>query len=137
MALLDVATVEVRIAGQVVDVQFDCGGAGILHRAGVSGPVARRAAVDAADHGDPDRRGRPLEQAQVVARSVILVGDVRKIRQRLGEAIRARCGQARVALGLLAHLFLEQRIQHHRADPRVGQLPDTVDGLRQRRRRRH
>jgi hydrogenase maturation protein HypF len=61
--LLDVPAGEVRVAGDVVDVQLDRGRAGILHRPGVGRPAAERDAVEAADHGHLDHRGRALEQA--------------------------------------------------------------------------
>ena len=41
VALLDVAAGDARVAGQVVDVQLDRGGAGVLHRARVVGPAVR------------------------------------------------------------------------------------------------
>ena len=63
-----------RVAGQVVDVQLDRGGAGVLHRPGVVGPAAGRDAVEAADHGDLDGGRRALEQAQVAARAGLVLG---------------------------------------------------------------
>ena len=65
VALLDVAARDVRVAGQVVDVQLDRGGAGVLHRPRVVGPAAGRDAVEAGDHRDVDGGGGALEQAQV------------------------------------------------------------------------
>jgi hypothetical protein len=79
VALFDVAAGNVRIAGQIVDVQFDGGRTGILHRSGVSGPTARRAPIDAADHGNRDRGGRAFEQAQVPARAVVVAGRRREV----------------------------------------------------------
>ena len=58
VALLDVAAGGARVAGEVVDVQLDRGRAGLLHRARVVDPAARRDAVQAADHRDRRRRPR-------------------------------------------------------------------------------
>ena len=136
VALLDVPARDARAAGQVGDVQLDRGGAGILHRPRVVGPAAGRDAVEAADDGDRHGRRRSLEQAQVPARAGLLLGDVGEVGQRLGEALGAGVGEARVLRRLAAQLLLEQRVEHHRADAGVGEPPDAVDGLRQRRRRR-
>ena len=136
VALLDVAAGDVRVAGEVVDVQLDRGGAGILHRARVVGPAAGRDAVEAGDHRDVDGGRGALEQAQVAARAGLLLGHGREVGQRLGEALGAGVDQPRVQRRLAAQLLLEQRVEHHRADAGVGQAPDAVDGLRQRGRRR-
>jgi hypothetical protein len=60
-----------------------------------------------------------------------------EVRQRLGEALSASVDEAGVQIGLLPQLLLEQRVQHNRADTSVRQPPDTVDCVRQRRRRRY
>ena len=67
----------------------------------------------------------------------LLLGHVGEVGQRFGEALGAGVGQPGVQLGLLPQLLLEQRVQHDRADAGVGQPPDAVDGVRQRRRGRH
>ena len=136
VALLDVAAGDVRVAGEVVDVQLDRGGAGVLHRPRVVGPAAGRDAVEAGDHRDVDGGRGALEQAQVAARAGLLLGGGREVGQRLGEALGAGVGQPRVPRRLAAQLLLEQRVEHHRADAGVGQAPHAVHGLRQRRRRR-
>ena len=69
MPLLDVAAGDARVAGQVVDVQLDRGGAGILHRPGVVDPAVGRDTVEAADHRDVDGGSGALEQAQVAPRA--------------------------------------------------------------------
>ena len=53
-------------AGQVVDVQFDRGRARALHGAGVVGPPAGCAAVEAGDDRDA-RSGGPFDQVEVLA----------------------------------------------------------------------
>ena len=90
VALLDVAAGGMRVAREVVDVQLDRGGAGVLHRPGVVGPAARRDAVEAADHRDVDGGHGALEQAHVGTRAGLLLGLVREVGQRLGERSRSR-----------------------------------------------
>ena len=86
VSLLDVAARAVRVAGQVVDVQLDRGGAGILHRAGVVRPTTRRDSVEAADYRDLDGGRRALEQAQVAPWAWLLFCGVGEVRERFGEA---------------------------------------------------
>ena len=86
--------------------------------------------------GTDDRGGRSFEQAQVPARPVVVVGHLWEVGQRLSEAVRARLGHPCIQLDFVAQLLFEQRIEHHRTDSGVGQAPDTVDGVRQRGRRR-
>ena len=117
------------VAWQVVDIQLDRGRAGVLHRARVVGPAFRGDAVEACDHRDVDRRDGALQQAQIAAWARVLLGYLREIGQRLGEALGAGIGEPGVQLGLLAQLLLEQRVQHDRADARVRQPPDAVDGV--------
>ena len=49
---------------------------------------------------------------------MVLVGGVREVRQRLGEALGACLGHTCVLLGLAAQLLFEQRIEHDRTDTR-------------------
>ena len=49
-----------------------------------------RDAVEARDHGDVDGRGGALQQAQIAARAVVLLGHGREVGQRLGEALGCR-----------------------------------------------
>ena len=65
--LLDVSARDARVAGQVVDVQFDRGGAGVPHRARVAGPASGRGRVEAGDHGDLDSTRGALQRAQMTA----------------------------------------------------------------------
>ena len=73
VALFDVAAGDLGVAGEVVDVEFDRGRAGVLHRARVLGPVCRRDRVEARDHGHVDRGRGALEQAQISARAGIFL----------------------------------------------------------------
>ena len=134
--LLDVAARDARVAGEVVDVQLDRGGAGVLHRPGVVGPAAGRDAVEAADHRDVDGGGGALEQAQVAARAGLVLGGGREVGERLGEALGAGVDQPRVLGRLAAQLLLEERVEDDRADAGVGEPPHAVHGLRERGRRR-
>jgi hypothetical protein len=108
VALLDVATADLEVAGKVVDVQFDRGGAGVLHRARVVGPAAGRDAVEAGDHRDLDGCRGALEQAQVAARARLRFGLGWKVGQRLGEALGTGVGQLRVERRLMAQLLFEE-----------------------------
>ena len=65
----------------------------------------------------------------MAAWAIVLLGYLREIGQRFGEALGAGVGEPGVQLGLLPQLLLEQRVQHNRADPRVRQPPDAVDGV--------
>ena len=132
VALLDIPAGDVRVAGKVVDVQLDRGGAGILHRPGVAGPPAGGDAVEAADHRNVDGGRGALEQAQVAARAGLLFGRVREVRQRLCEGLGAGVGELRIQRRLTAQLLLEERGEDHRADAGVGEAPYAIDGLRQR-----
>ena len=67
----------------------------------VAGPTTGHAAVEAADHGNGDQAGRAFEQAQVPARAVVLVGCVREVGQRLGEALSACLGHPCVLVSVL------------------------------------
>ena len=134
--LLDVAARDVRVAGEVVDVQLDRGGAGILHRPGIVDPAAGRDAVEAADHRDVDRGGGALEQAQVAPRAGLVLGGGREVGERLREALGAGVDQPRVLGRLPAQLLLEERVEDDRADAGVGEPPHAVHGLGERGRRR-
>ena len=136
MPLLDVAAGDPRVAGQVVDVQLDRGGAGILHRPGVVDPAGGRDAVEAADHRNVDRGRRTSEQAQVAARAGVVFGRFREVGERLGEALGAGVGPARVLVGLAADLLLEERVEDDRADTGIGKPAHAFHGLRERGRRR-
>ena len=132
MSLLDVAAGDARVAGEVVDVQLDRGGAGVLHRAGVVGPAAGCDAVQAGDHRNVDRGGGALEQAQVAPRAGLVLGGGREVGERLGEALGAGVDQPRVLCCLAAQLLLEERIEDDRAHACVGQPPYAVHRLRER-----
>ena len=81
--------------------------------------------------------GGALEQGQVGARSAVLLGHRGEVAERLGEALGGLLDEPDGSRGLLAQLLLEQREQHDRADASVGQPPDAVEAVRQRRRGRH
>ena len=102
-ALLDVAAGDVRVAGEVVDVQLDRGGAGVLHRARVvaSSPPGVTP-LRLRDHRDVDGGGGALEQAQVAVRSGVLLGAGREVGERLGEALGGLVDEPRDPRGLLA-----------------------------------
>ncbi len=130
--LLHIAPRDVRIAGEVVDVQLDRRGAGLLHGAGVIDPAAGRGAVEAADHGDVDGSDRALDEAEIAAGADLLLGSGREVRERLGEALGAGVDEPRVAGLLASHLLLEERVEDHRADAGVREAAHRVDGLGQR-----
>ena len=136
MPLLDVAARDARVAGQVVDVQLDRGGAGVLHRPGVVGPAAGGDAVQAGDHRNVDCGGGALEQAQVAPRAGLFFGGGREVGERLGEALGAGVDQPRVLGCLAAQLLLEERVEDDRAHAGIGQPPYAVHRLRERGRRR-
>ena len=135
MALLDVAARDVRTAGEVVDVQLDRGGAGVLHRAGVTGPALGRDTVEACDHRDIDRGDGALEQDQVGVGAAVLFGHGGEVAERLREALGGLVDEPAVRAASLSQLLLEQREQDDRADAAVRQPPHAVERVGQRRRR--
>src|SRR5262249_20270733 len=54
-----------------------------------------------------------------------------------GEALGRAVDDPRSASFLLTQLLLEEREQHDRADPGVGETPNPIEGVRERRRRSH
>ena len=72
--MLHLTTGDLRIARQVIDVELDRAGTGVLHRQRVARPAAGGDAVQARDHRDVDGLHRPLEQAQVAPRPRVLLG---------------------------------------------------------------
>jgi hypothetical protein len=102
VSLFDVTAGGARIAGQVVGVQFDGGGAGILHRARVVGPARGSSAVKACDHGDRHGAGGALEQAEIAVRSGVLFDAGGEVAERLGEAFGGVVDEPGVERGLFS-----------------------------------
>ncbi len=125
---------DVRVAGQVVDVQLDRGRAGVLHRACVVGPAAGRDAVEAGDHRDARPRPR---RARAGSGSGVGRGPPRRSagssRAPQGSSRAGGVDEPSVARGLLSQLLLEQREQHDRADAGVRQPPYAVERVGERR----
>ena len=101
VTLLDVASRGLHTAREVVDVQLDRGGAGVLHGTGIVGPTLRGDAVEARDHGNLDRGHRAFEQRQVGVRAAVLLGNGGKVTERLGEALGAVFDETDRPRGLL------------------------------------
>ena len=133
MALLHVAAGDLRIAREVVDVQLNCGRARVLYGASVVRPAFGAGPVEAPNHGNIDGGGGTLEKAQVAGGTGVLLDDGRHVVERLGEALGGLVHDPRSAGFLLAELLLEEREQHDRADPRIGETSNSVEGVRKRR----
>ena len=134
--LLDVAARDVRVSGEVVDVQLDRGRARVLHRPGVVDPAAGRDAVEAGDHRNLDAGRGTLEQAQVATGAGLVLGGGREVGERLGEALGAGVDQPRVLGRLPAQLLLEEGVEDDRTDAGGVEPPHAVHRLGERGRRR-
>ena len=78
MALLDFPSLDVRIAGQVVNVQLDGGRAGVLHQPRMTGPTAWCGAIEAADHRHLHRRRRAFQQTWIPVGAIVALHRGRK-----------------------------------------------------------
>ena len=137
VTLFDLAAGDLGITGEVVDVQLDRGGAGVLHRAGVFRPPFRGDAVEARDHGNVDGRDGALQQDQVTTGAAVLFDHGGEVVQRLGKALGRLLDEPDGSRRLLSQLLLEQREHDDRPDAAVRQPLYAVEGVRQRRWGRH
>ena len=87
--LLDLASRQLGIGGNVVDVQLERVRAGLLDLPGVGDPAARRDAVEAADDRDAHGCLGPPDVFEVSVGPKVVARHVREVRERLGIGIGA------------------------------------------------
>ena len=114
------------VGRDVVDVELDAVGAGLLHFLGVLGPPAGRHAVEAGDHGNVHGLLGFADEFQVLVGPVTVLLGLREVRQRLGEALGALFRKV-VKLGLVVpDLLLEDGVEHDRGRALVAEARDRV-----------
>ena len=133
VAGLDVGGGLLQVGGQVVDVQLQRLGTGLLDLHSVVGPTLRAGGVETAD--DRDRRGfaAAANQVQVLVRPHVVAAELRKVAQGLAETLATGFQEMGAGRGLLVYLFLENRKQHDGRRAVILQTPDPVEIAGQRR----
>jgi hypothetical protein len=132
VAFLHVAAGDARVTREVVDVQLDRGGACVLHQASVVRPSFWGDPVEARDDWNVGGGRGTLDEAEVTGGAGVVLDDGRYVIERLGEALGRAVDDLRSARFLLAQLLLEERVQNDRADPGIGETPNSIERVRER-----
>jgi hypothetical protein len=128
---------QVRMGGDVVDVQLERVGACLLDLPRVTGPAAGGDSVEAADDRDSDGGLGPPDVLEIRVRTDLVALHVRQVGHCLRVALRAVREIPVELRALHRDLLLEERVQHYRRRPRVLHAADVVQDLAQRPRRAH
>ncbi len=102
------------VGRQVVDVQLQCIGAGLLDFMRILDPSAGRDAVEAADHRNIKRLLQPPQVIEIALGANIVALHLGKIAERLGIGLGAAAEVMIELVTLVGDLLLEQRVQHDR-----------------------
>ena len=111
-----------RIGCDVVQVELQRVGAGVLHQARVPDPCAARVGVEAGDDRDRDALLGLLDPLEIALPDTLELGDVGEVVERLGELLRALVEGAGQLDLVVEDLLLEQRGQDDGPDARVLEL---------------
>ena len=132
-ALLDIAPRLERVGRELVDVDLEGVGAGLLDQARVLDPALGGRAVQGRDHGDLDCRLDPLDLLQVVVRAEREDLRLGQVRRGFGMGL-ARPGVRAVGGELVADdLLLEERAQDDGGGARVLEAAHGIQVVGQRR----
>lgn len=124
------------IGGQVVDVQLQGVGPGLLDHLAVVDPAAVGGAVETGDHRDRQRLLGLADQPEIGVGPGVVVLHLRQVRLGLGEAFIIEVVQQRDLDFLTGDLLLEQRGKNDSRGPGLFQLHERVDSPRERAGRR-
>jgi len=130
---LDLLGGGVGIVGDIVDVQFQGIGAGLLHLFRILRPAAARDAVEAGDDGNINGRFCVMDQLQVGVGADLVTRQVGEIAERFGKTVDA-VGQAAIeVVAVDGDLLLEERMEDDGRCAVVFHLADIGEVLGQRR----